>query len=270
MDAFLEHFERSLLSISEVLSKGSIDADEIDTCILRCARILEDIDTAVVKSAESDTIGSESQSTGELSSSVSNLMQTLLVLSEEQESGDVNSIIPVRPAHRPKQNIEKNQLMFLIQCGFTNKDISHLMKCSTKTIQRRIVEFGLSALKKYSVITDCELDRLTTAYVDKYPASGGNSYHAFLDSQGIKLQRQGVRDSMLRVDEDGVRCRFVQAIKRRSYHVEMPNSLWHIDGYHKLIQWHIVIHGGLDGYSRIPVFLCASNNNQASTVLHDV
>ena len=180
----------------------------------------------------------------------------------------VHSTSPVRPAHRPKQNIEKNQLMFLIQCGFINKDISHLMKCSTKTIQRRIVEFGLSALKKYSVITDCELDRLTTAYVDKFPASDGNSYHAFLDSQGIKLQHQRVRDSMLRVDEDGVRCRFGQAIKRRSYHVEMPNSLWHIDGYHKLIRWHIVIHGGLDGYSRIPVFLCASNNNQASTVLH--
>ena len=23
-----------------------------------------------------------------------------------------------------------------------------------------------------------------------------------------------------------------------------PNSLWHIDGNHKLIKWHLVIHGG--------------------------
>ena len=46
-----------------------------------------------------------------------------------------------------------------------------------------------------------------------------------------------------------------------------PNSLWHIDGLHKLIRWRIVIHGGIDGYSRIPVYLCASDNNRANTVL---
>ena len=32
-------------------------------------------------------------------------------------------------------------------------------------------------------------------------------------------------------------------------------------------RWRIVIHGGVDGYSRIPVYLKASNNNKASTVL---
>lgn len=32
-------------------------------------------------------------------------------------------------------------------------------------------------------------------------------------------------------------------------------------------RWRIVIHGGIDGYSRMPVYLHASNNNKASTVL---
>ena len=42
----------------------------------------------------------------------------------------------------------------------------------------------------------------------------------------------------------------------------------HIDGNHKLIQpYRIVIHGGIDGYSRMIVFLHASTNNMASTVL---
>lgn len=42
----------------------------------------------------------------------------------------------------------------------------------------------------------------------------------------------------------------------------------HIDGNHKLIQpYRIVIHGGLDGFSRMIVFLQASTNNRASTVL---
>lgn len=32
-------------------------------------------------------------------------------------------------------------------------------------------------------------------------------------------------------------------------------------------RWRIVVHGGIDGYSRMPVFLKASDNNRASTVL---
>ena len=41
-----------------------------------------------------------------------------------------------------------------------------------------------------------------------------------------------------------------------------------IDGNHKLIQpYKIVIHGGLDGFSRMIVFLQASTNNRALTVL---
>lgn len=46
-----------------------------------------------------------------------------------------------------------------------------------------------------------------------------------------------------------------------------PLALWHIDGNHKLIRWRIVIHGGIDGFSRLPVYLHASNNNKAATVL---
>ena len=43
--------------------------------------------------------------------------------------------------------------------------------------------------------------------------------------------------------------------------------MWRIDGYHKLIKWRIVIHGGVDGYSRIPVYVVASDNNKSTTVL---
>lgn len=34
-----------------------------------------------------------------------------------------------------------------------------------------------------------------------------------------------------------------------------------------LHRWKLVVHGGVDGFSRIPVFLECSNNNKASTVL---
>lgn len=61
--------------------------------------------------------------------------------------------------------------------------------------------------------------------------------------------------------------RWKSTTRRRNYNVRYPLSLWHIDGNHKLIRWRIVIHGGIDGFSRIPVYLKASNDNKASTVL---
>lgn len=40
-----------------------------------------------------------------------------------------------------------------------------------------------------------------------------------------------------------------------------------MDGNHKLINWHFVIHGCIDGFSRVIVFLKCSTNNRGSTVL---
>ena len=39
-----------------------------------------------------------------------------------------------------------------------------------------------------------------------------------------------------------------------------------LDGHHKLVRWRFVTHGGIDGYSRIVVFLKCSTNNRATTV----
>lgn len=39
-----------------------------------------------------------------------------------------------------------------------------------------------------------------------------------------------------------------------------------MDGHHKLIRWKIVIHGCIDGFSRMITFMKASNNNRAETV----
>ena len=38
------------------------------------------------------------------------------------------------------------------------------------------------------------------------------------------------------------------------------------DSHHKLIRWKIVTHGGIDGYSRLVVFLRCSTNNRSLTV----
>ena len=43
----------------------------------------------------------------------------------------------------------------------------------------------------------------------------------------------------------------------------------YVDGHHKLIRWRLVTHGGIDGYSRMIVYLKCSNNNSGSTGLEN-
>ena len=42
----------------------------------------------------------------------------------------------------------------------------------------------------------------------------------------------------------------------------------HVDGHHKLIRWRLVTHAGVDGYSRMVVYIKCSSNNRADTVLN--
>ncbi|KAE9384277.1 hypothetical protein BT96DRAFT_743849, partial [Gymnopus androsaceus JB14] len=53
--------------------------------------------------------------------------------------------------------------------------------------------------------------------------------------------------SMRHVDCLGNMLHWKPNIKWRTYSVKQPNSLWHLDGHHKLILWGIVIHGIVDG-----------------------
>lgn len=49
----------------------------------------------------------------------------------------------------------------------------------------------------------------------------------------------------------------------------ISNILWSFfsaDEHHKLIRWNLVVHAGIDGYSRMVVYLHCSENNRASTV----
>ena len=88
-----------------------------------------------------------------------------------------------------------------------------------------------------------------------------------LRSLGLHIQRWKVREILRKIYPVGTALRWNKAIYRRKYSVPCPNALWHIDGNHKLIQWRLVIHAGIDGYSRLITHLHCSNNNLASTVL---
>lgn len=168
---------------------------------------------------------------------------------------------------RPCIIISEEQLSLLLSFNFKLIDIASMLQVSTSTVRRRIIEFGLEDEVNFSIVTDAQLDNIANQFSINHPNSGEKSFEGYLRHMGMRVQRSRIRSSLQRIDPRGVRNRFNATLHRRQYCVPMPNSLWHIDGYHKLIRWRVIIHGGIDGFSRLPVYLKASTTNSSETVL---
>ncbi|WRT69159.1 uncharacterized protein IL334_006143 [Kwoniella shivajii] len=94
---------------------------------------------------------------------------------------------------------------------------------------------------------------------------GQKGVHSGLKELGVKVTQKRVRDALkVFYNRPGKERR---AIIRRVYHVPFINSLWHIDGHHKLGPWGIVIHGAIDGFSWRIMYIFVADNNRASTVI---
>ncbi|KAI4892095.1 hypothetical protein NFI96_019152 [Prochilodus magdalenae] len=106
-------------------------------------------------------------------------------------------------------------------------------------------------------IDNGELDAKVREILSCHPNTGYKMMVGHLNAQGIRIQRHRVQEAMCREDPEGtvMRTLRLQTLLCRRYSVPSPYSLWHIDGNHKLIQWQIVVHGGIDGFSRLIVYL---------------
>lgn len=140
-----------------------------------------------------------------------------------------------------------------------------ILMMSRTTLWRRATELGISY--ELSEISNAELDGVVGRIITNCPNYGSVMVWGQLKAYGIKVPRQCVRDSLYRVSPEAVEMRRTTTVSRRVYNVPSSNSLWHIDGLHCLIRWRIVIHGGIDGFSRRIMYLHASTNNRADTVL---
>ena len=163
---------------------------------------------------------------------------------------------------RPKIDVSKQHVEFLRSLAFQWHDVAGVLGISTSTLYRRVKDWGIP---KFSPISDEDLDGKISQFRAEFPNTGEAVTRGHLESQGIHVARQRMRDSVWRLF--GRQDEHRLAIQRRSYCVSGPNALWHIDGNHKLIKWRLVIHGGIDGFSRLVTFLKCSNNNRSDTVL---
>ena len=118
------------------------------------------------------------------------------------------------------------------------------------TLRAKLKENSINS--SFTEMSDEGLDQFVKGYLNSHPNSGIRYLTGRLRTQGLRIQRWHLEQSVKRVDRLGQALRHRTTAKkpRRQYHVSRPNALWHIDGHHKLILWGIVIHGVIDGYSR--------------------
>lgn len=151
---------------------------------------------------------------------------------------------------RPRKEIDE---AYLREAMASNRHISQTRLASALGIHRHSVRRNLTSYsfkRKFSALTDEQLDIIVRAYKQAKPDSGMRYLIGFLRSHNLNVQKQRVYDSLRRVDGLGAALRQRKTIRRREYHSSRPNALWHCDGHHKLIHWGIVIHGFIDGFCR--------------------
>ena len=167
----------------------------------------------------------------------------------------------------PKFDIPRNFLVDLVEEGFKVKEISSMIGVSERTIFRRFQDYDIK-VTQFDNITDEELDEKLLVLCTEFPNCGEKMLNEMLKEKGIILQRSRIRESLHRIDFEGVRRRKKNGLTRRIYNVEGPNHLWHLDTNHKLIRWYFVIVGAVDGFSRLPTVLECTTNNKSETVLN--
>ena len=79
-----------------------------------------------------------------------------------------------------------------------------------------------------------------------HPHDGEQLMSGHLVHRGVIVPRARLRASIHRVDPDNTALGRSIVVRRRVYHASGPNTVWNIDGNHKLMRWRIVIHGGID------------------------
>ena len=139
-------------------------------------------------------------------------------------------------AGRPRFEIPRSQLTFLVESGFTGPQMAEMLGVSLRTVRRRLSEYRISISAQYSTVSDDQLDELVAEIQQQFPLCGNRQMLGHLLARGLRVQQIRVREAQRRVDPEGSVMRRLRTINRRSYSVVAPRGLWHIDGNHKLIR----------------------------------
>ena len=130
---------------------------------------------------------------------------------ETQSSSTPVVVCKLEGKGAPKYQISQQQREFYVANGFAIKLIPEMLPVSSRTVKRRLYDFGIKLSGKFSVISDEELDREVELILVQFPNSGYKKMRGYLTSNGYDIQEYRVRESMRRVDPEGVMLRTLQS-----------------------------------------------------------
>ncbi|KAF5276964.1 hypothetical protein FQR65_LT16112 [Abscondita terminalis] len=168
---------------------------------------------------------------------------------------------------RPKMIITKEQLKLLYKEGYSAPEMAKILSCSQSLIYKHLHNQEMHLRKRYSSISNEDLETIIKEIHEVHPNCGYEMMAGYLRSRNIHVQRCRIRSILGKTDPLGVAGRWSTTIKRRTYKVPTPNFLWHIDAHLKLSRWGFVIHGCIDGYSRMIIYVKCATSIQAEPVL---
>ncbi|KAF7310168.1 Integrase catalytic domain-containing protein [Mycena indigotica] len=146
---------------------------------------------------------------------------------------------------RPRFVLDLERAIDLHNLGNTWEDVATAMGVARITLYRHLDEAGLSTHRPlHSSVADSQLDELIAEFSLQHPFSGAQIALGHLEAQGIHLPIERVRESLGRVDPVGTFIRWHKTVKRRVYR----------------------IHGCIDGFSRLFIYLMCCNNKRSATV----
>ncbi len=136
---------------------------------------------------------------------------------------------PFRHVGRPATSVDIEDIEFLRNMRFSYTKIAEILGISRSTLYRRIEEEGGVTMNKYTQISDIILDNVVTEIKRNHPNDGERLMIGHLASHNIHIPRTRIRASIHRIDPEGTAMRRSLAVRRRVYHAEGPNYVWHID-----------------------------------------
>lgn len=153
-------------------------------------------------------------SKAELQQCVSLLDEVLRPLQDHLLSSAQQAHIPHTPKNytgdkgRPSCKLDLERIIQLHDMGNTWSDIGRVMGVTRRTIYNHLEAAGMSRDRiAYSDISDEELDQHVATINSNHPLSGSIIVRGHLLALGLRIQLQRVRDSLRRVDEEGVLLR---------------------------------------------------------------
>lgn len=135
----------------------------------------------------------------------------------------------------------------------SHRRLTHVQLASASGVHRNTIrkyQQLYNIQPRFSVMVNDRLDECIKAFKTERPESGLRYLIGFLQSKGIRVQRERLHLALARIGSVGQALRRHSEIDRRPYVVTHPNKVWHIDGHHKLISWGIMVHGIVDGFCR--------------------